>query len=262
MFRWIILVLICQLAPFFSASAQQDSPLLPPDGTSRRLRLPILMYHYISPIPPGADDFRRELTVEPDIFATHLRYLHEAGFETVSLNDLYNALNAGQSLPQKPIILTFDDGHRDHYDHALPLLIEYGFQATFFIITGLADEGNPAHLSWEQISAMDVAGMEMESHSKHHHDLRNRSSDFLVYELLGSYQSLEAHLGEPPTSFSYPSGFYDATAIEVVQSVPYSIAVTTEPGNRHTMDDILTLRRIRIYGNMPVENLAVALASN
>lgn len=261
MLRFVLIVLIGLLVPICGAFSQQESPLLPADGAIRRLRLPILMYHYISPIPPGADDIRRELTVEPHLFETHLRYLREAGYETVSLNDLYNALIAGKRLPEKPIILTFDDGHHDHYDYVFPLLNEYAFRATFFIITGLADEGNPAHLSWAQISAMDAAGMDMESHSKQHRDLRNQSYDFLVYELLGSYESLQAHLGKPPTSFSYPSGFYDAAAIEIVQSVPYFLAVTTEQGNRHTMDDILTLRRIRVYGNMPVENLAAVLDS-
>ena len=251
-------LLLLLLAPFADVEAQGELNLSA-DGTLRRLRLPILMYHYISPIPPDADSYRRELTVEPEFFTAHMDYLAKNGYTTVTLRDLYNALAAGLAFPAKPIILTFDDGYRDHYEYALPILLEYGFLATFFIITGHVDEENPAHLNWTQIAAMKAGGMAMESHSKHHRDLREKDFDFLVYEMLGSYETLRAKLGEPPLTFSYPSGLYDENAVSVLTSTPYRFAVTTEAGSWHTMDDLLTLKRLRVYGNMPVANLAVML---
>ena len=261
MLKTLSMVILLFSFSFLSVSAQTGQPVKHSDGTLRRIRLPILMYHYVSPIPIGSDTYRRELTVEPELFALHMQYLHDDGYSTVSLLDLHNALLFGIELPKKPIILTFDDGYIDHYEFAFPILKNYGLQATFFIITGHIDEGYPEHLNWEQIVEMDAAGMEIGSHSKHHQDLRNKGFDYLVYELLGSYQTLMSELGDPPLSFSYPSGFYDVAAVRVVQSIPYRIAVTTEPGDRHTLDDIFTVRRIRIYGNMPVENLAAFLNS-
>ena len=258
MFRFRCALMLLLIAPFADAAAQGQQ-ILPADGTLRRLRLPILMYHYISPIPPEADNYRRELTVEPELFAAHMAYLAENGYTTVTLLDLYHALVTGMALPAKPIILTFDDGYRDHYEYALPILLEYGFRATFFIIAGYVDEGYPAHLTWAQVVAMDAGGMDMESHSKYHRDLRGKTFDFLVYEMLGSYETLEAKLGEPPQAFSYPSGFYDEDAVSVLASTPYRFAVTTESGSWHTTDDLLTLKRLRVYGNMPVANLAVML---
>ena len=261
MFKILLMIILLFRMSILSVSAQTGQPVMPADGTLRRIHLPILMYHYVSPIPIEADSYRRELTVEPEIFALHMQYLHDDDYSTVSLSDLHNALKNGIELPMKPIILTFDDGYTDHYESAFPILKSYRLQATFFIITGHIDEGYPEHLNWEQIIEMAAAGMEIGSHSKHHLDLRNKGFDYLVYELLGSYQTLMSELGDPPLSFSYPSGFYDTAAIQVVQSIPYRIAVSTEPGDRHTLDDIFTVRRIRIYGNMPVENLAAFLNS-
>ena len=261
MFKILLMIILLFSISNLSVLAQTGQPVMPADGTLRRIHLPILMYHYVSPIPIGTDSYRRELTVEPEIFALHMQYLHDDSYSTVSLLDLHNALKFGIVLPNKPIILTFDDGYIDHYESAFPILKSYGLQATFFIITGHIDEGYPEHLNWEQIIEMAAAGMEIGSHSKHHLDLRNKGFDYLVYELLGSYQTLMSELGDPPLSFSYPSGFYDTAAIQVVRSIPYRIAVSTEPGDRHTLDDIFTVRRIRIYGNMPVENLAAFLNS-
>lgn len=255
----LFFLFVLLVAPLTVATAQNEQRILPSDGTLRRLRLPILMYHYVSPLPLDADNYRRELTVEPDLFAAHMNYLNEAGYATVSIHDLYNALVSGSELPSKPIILTFDDGYRGHYQFVLPVLLEHGFQAAFFIITGHVDEGYQAHLTWSQIMAMDAGGMDIGSHSKHHRDLRNRDYDFLVYEMLGSHETLTSRLVEPPLAFSYPSGFYDAEAVAVLTSIPYRFAVTTELGSWHTADDLFTLKRLRVYGNMPVANLAAML---
>ena len=162
------------------------------DGTLRRIRVPILMYHYISSLPADADDYRINLTLEPDVFRAHMHYLHDEGYTTISLYQLHIALLQGTQLPPKPIILTFDDGYIDHYTNVSPVLKEYGFTGTFFIITERADDNNPTYMNWSQISEMARAGMSMESHSKTHADLRGRSYDFLVYELLGSLESLQA----------------------------------------------------------------------
>lgn len=234
-----------------SPSSAQETPNTPqPDGTLRRIDVPILMYHYVSPLPADADDIRINLTVEPYLFRTHLEYLREAGYETISLNQLYEALNQGTPLPPKPIILTFDDGHIDHYQVVFPLLREFGFTGTFFIITGRADANDPAHLNWQQITEMANAGMSMEAHSKSHLDLRGRDRDFLIYEILGSMESLEAHTNKTVSMFAYPAGQYDDMTIEIADETGIEIAVTTQNGRLQTTSDTLYLPRLRITGNM------------
>lgn len=238
----------------------EESPL--PDHTLRRIRVPILMYHYVSPLPPDADEIRMGLTVTPETFQQHLFYLQAEGFSTISLYALDHALLTGAPLPWKPIVLTFDDGHIDHYTNVFPMLREYGFTGTFFIITGKADWAAPDYLSWGQIQEMASAGMSMEAHTKTHQDLRQREYDFLVYEVLGSIESLEAHIGARPQMFAYPAGRYDETVLRVIESAGIQRAVTTVHGLLHTTDNRLLMRRVRVNGDLSVAGLAALLASS
>ena len=229
------------------------------DGTLRRIRVPILMYHYVSPLPEDADDIRIDLTVEPDLFRAHLQYLSEAGYSTISLYELHDALLTGSRLPEKPVVLTFDDGYLDHYTQVFPLLQAHGFTATFFIITGLADANHPEHLSWAQIQTMAAAGMSIEAHSKSHSELDGRDYDFLVYEMLGSQESLAAHLSYIPRMFSYPVGRYDSATLRVGSEMQLWRAVTTQPGMLHTSDNQFELPRVRVHGGTNVSGFAYLL---
>ncbi len=229
------------------------------DGTLRQVRAPILMYHYVSPLPEDADAIREGLTVEVETFAAHIAYLDEAGYTPVSLYALYDALLTGAPLPEKPVILTFDDGHLDHYTNVFPILQEYGFTATFFIITARADANDPEYMTWEQINEMAQAGMSMEPHTKNHLALYERGHDFLVYEMLGSIESLKAHTGRMTRMFSYPAGRYDETTLQVAEELAIWQAVTTLPGMDHTTDALLELRRVRVNGDTGVPGLAYLL---
>ncbi|MBC7869914.1 MAG: polysaccharide deacetylase family protein, partial [Chitinophagaceae bacterium] len=232
------------------------------DGTLRRINVPILMYHYVSPLPPNADQVRVGLTISPEIFRQHLQYLRDQGYSTISLYELHNALITGTSLPPKPIILTFDDGYIDHYTIVLPLLREFGYTGTFFIITGKADTAEANYVTWDQITEMAAVGMNMEAHTKNHLDLRVRDFDVLVYQILGSIESLQAHTDQATRMFAYPAGRYDESTIAVLQSLGVWRAVTTENGTLHTSDNLLEVSRLRINGEMSVAGLAQILASS
>lgn len=225
------------------------------DGTYRRIRVPILMYHYVGDLPDDADETRTDLTLSPDLFRAHMDYLFYQGYTPVSLYDLDDALLTGSALPPKPVILTFDDGYVDHYNTVFPVLKQYGFTATFFIIIGTADANDPNHLSWDQIRTMSDAGMDMESHTKTHADLRNRSYEFLVYELLGSRESLAAYTDRVSHMFSYPVGHYDDNVLSVIESMPIWRAVTTQPGIYETTDNRFELPRLRIHNVTGVAGL-------
>lgn len=254
------LVLLLSFNNKIPISAQANESILA-DGTLRRIQVPILMYHYVSVLPPDADETRIGLTVEPALFETHLNYFSEAGFNMISLHDLHHALYTGYALPPNSIILTFDDGYVDHYTNVFPLLQHYNFTATFFVITGRADNNDPNHLNWSQITEMSNAGMSMEAHTKDHFGLSGRDYDFLVYQILGSIESLQAHTGQSVNMFSYPAGRYDETTLSVVQSLPIFRAVTTQNGASHTTDNQLELPRLRITGNMSVAGLQQLLNS-
>jgi len=258
LFSWFVLLLsFNNEVPILA----QSSEVMPADGTLRRIQVPILMYHYVSVLPPNADETRIGLTVEPALFEAHLNYFVEAGFNTISLYDLHRALYTGYDLPSNPVVLTFDDGYVDHYTNVFPRLQNHDFTATFFVITGRADNNDPNHLNWSQIVEMSNAGMSMEAHTKDHLGLSGRDYDFLVYQILGSVESLEAHTEQTVNMFSYPAGRYDETTLSVVRSLPIFRAVTTESGATHTTDNQLELPRLRITGNMSVAGLQHLLNS-
>lgn len=232
------------------------------DGTLRRARVPILMYHYVSELPSDADKYRIDLSISPAQFRAHLAYLQEQGYSTISLYQLDEALLTGAPLPPKPVILTFDDGYIDHYISVFPALRDYGFTGTFFIITALADANRADYVNWAQIGEMAAAGMSLESHTKDHVDLRGRDYDTLVYQLLGSLESLAAYTGQTAHMFSYPIGHYDGMTLNVAQQLPIWRAVTTERGAWQTTDNRLEVPRLRISGGMGAGGLAAILQTN
>ncbi|MBI3287332.1 MAG: polysaccharide deacetylase family protein [Chloroflexi bacterium] len=232
------------------------TPQPTPDGFYREVIVPILMYHHVGELPPNPDPIRRDLTVSAENFEAQLRYLQDLGFETIRLHDLLYYLTSGRPLPAKPIILTFDDGYRDNYQVAFPLLLKYGYRGSFFVLTDFVDRGLEDYLTWPQIEELYRAGMEIGSHSKDHPDLRNRSFEFLVWQLLGSRQTLEAHIPEPIRFFSYPAGKYDAEVIAVLQSAGYWGALVETQGARHSLLRPYELQRIRVRGSYSVEDFA------
>ncbi len=215
--------------------------------------VPILMYHYVEVPPPDADRIRRDLTVTPANFAAQLQYLSDNGYHPVTLTDLYLNLTQGRPLPPRPIILTFDDGYRNAYTVVFPLLQQYGFVGTFFVLATPAHLENPDYLTWAMMKEMADAGMQIQGHGRDHVDLRGRSYDFLVYQILGIREAVEYHTGQPVRFFCYPSGQYDQATIAVVRSAGYWGAVTTQHGRIHTRDDLFTLTRIRIRGTDTLE---------
>ena len=226
-------------------STTTPTPEPTPTGAGNTLQVPILMYHYLSDPPRNANAIRRDLSVGPDNFEAQLAYLRQAGYETISMNQLSYALSQQAALPEKPLIITFDDGYRDNYENAFPLLRKYGYTATFFVFTQPIDTYNVDYLTWEMIIEMHQAGMEFGSHSYRHPDLRDRDVDFLVFEIVGSREAIEERIGEPVRFFAYPAGQYDGLTIEVLHSANFWGAVTTQFGANQTYQDRFEMTRIR-----------------
>jgi peptidoglycan/xylan/chitin deacetylase (PgdA/CDA1 family) len=217
------------------------------------------MYHYIS-VPPSVDDrLRYGLSVPPELFEAQLRLISDNGFTTITLRDLYEYLAIGKPLPDKPIILTFDDGYLDNYTNAFPLLQKYGMTGTFFVLTGPADAGNPNYLSWDMIQAMSDGGMDMQLHSRDHYDMRGRSDDWLFFQIIGGRQSIEGHTGKPVIFMAYPSGKYDVNVLRFLEQNHFWAALTTAYGKTHALRDALVWDRVRIAGQMQLKDFAKIL---
>lgn len=236
-----------------------DSTLPASDGTQRRVRVPILMYHYVSEPPKGANDIRLDLSLPGPDFELQLRYLINEGYHTIGLTDLILHLQQGVPLPEKPIVLTFDDGYKDAFTVAFPLLKKYGLTGTFFVFTQPVEEENRDYLSWQEIELMSAAGMEIGCHSYSHPDLRDQPDDVLVTELIDSKKEIESHINEPVLTFCYPANTYDSRVLQTLREAGYWAAVTTHQGMEHTADNRLLLRRIRVRGEAGLERFDAAL---
>lgn len=246
----LIALLIAELLPARAAEA-------PLDDTRRRIRVPVLMYHYVSVPPPGADRYRLDLSVTPGQFAAHLDWLSANGFTSITLDDLRLALVEGLPLPPRPVILTFDDGYADAYSAAFPLLRQHSMIATFFVVTEWLDRRTPGYLTWDQAREMAAAGMSIQSHTRSHPNLTaGCDHDCLVYQILGSVETIEAEIGERPRYLCYPGGRYDEAAMQIAAQAGIWAAVTTQPGTRHVSDRLLELPRARIRGTTTVDDLA------
>lgn len=231
--------------------------LTPPTNQNmRQIRVPVLMYHYISIPPPDADAIRLDLSVTPQAFDEQMAFLVSNGYRTVRVSDVAEHLLSGAPLPEKPIVLTFDDGYADAYEAAFPILKKYGMTATFYVIAQFTEDQRPGYATWDQLREMAKAGMEIGSHSIDHLDLRGRSTAFLTDQIKRSKQIIESRLGITVKTFSYPSGKYDAITIAVLRANGYLGAVTEIQGLQQTTNDIFELRRVRIRGSYSLPDYA------
>lgn len=240
-----------------------STPWPTPDGREREFYVPILMYHYISVPPTDADVYRLDLSVTPDNFRDQMVWLKNNGYETISLYDLIYALNIGwPPLPEKPVILTFDDGYVDNYENAFPILKEFGFEGTFFILTDVTDRNDPNYMSWDMLREMHEAGMSVEVHGREHIDMAGRDYDWLVYHLVGPAQTIESNLGYQPRFLAYIAGKYDELLISTAHQSGYWGALTTHNGTLQKKEALFELRRLRIRGDWSLDMFTTVITGS
>jgi peptidoglycan/xylan/chitin deacetylase (PgdA/CDA1 family) len=214
------------------------------------LRVPILMYHEVA----GRPDTRSRLAVPPASFAAQLAYLRDAGFSTITFAQAAAALADGGVLPDRAVVLTFDDGFADFHREALPLLSRYGFTATVFVTTGwIADAGRHSAgnrpgqmLCWTQIREAVAAGVEIGAHSHAHPQLDQLKQGRLEDELATSKALLEDGIGRAVPSLAYPFGYSSARVRRTVRSTGYSYACAVANAVADSAQDRFALPRLTV----------------
>jgi len=171
------------------------------------VRVPILMYHHVSSAPP-ATELNYGLTVTDADFTAQLTYLRDHGYHTVTERQVFDALYARKPLPARPVMLTFDDGYRDNYTDALPILERFNDHAEFNIISAYVGTtlGVNSYMTWPQLRALVAAGMDIGSHTVDHQDLGILPVDKVRFELRDSRNVLQLKLHVPVQWIAYPSG--------------------------------------------------------
>lgn len=220
---------------------------------SEGIRVPILMYHYIEFADPN-DKTRASLTTSPYTLDIQVKTLKEAGYTFLTAGELSQVLDGKKYLPENPIVLTFDDGYRDFYTYAYPILKKYNVKATQYVISGFL--GNPNHLLQSQLEeiAKDT-NIEIGAHTVHHVWLKGQSEKTAFDEIYKSKIALEKIIGKPVVSFAYPYGAFDLSAIEQTKEAGFSSAVSTIPGIMQRQEHRFFLYRLRPGGRSGEELL-------
>ncbi len=229
---------------------QIRDPVVSPGELS--VTVPTLMYHYVRPITPEMTTSSRWLSVSPEHFRAQMEELVRLGYHTITPDDLADAVTGQKILPTKPVLITFDDGYRDQYTKAFPILKTHGLRATFFIISDY--HLNPLYLTNDQIRELDQSGLiTIAAHTRHHVGLADRQSDKQKDEIGGSKQDLEQVVGHPITAFAYPYGNFNAAVKRLVAEAGFRTGFSTILGSIHTSSSLFEARRIRVLDDEYLE---------
>ncbi len=228
------------LAPAVVVAPAAPVPSAVPDVA---YHVPILMYHRIVP-PAEAGDSLPSMVTAPDLFRAQLRELHGAGWRTITLEQLARAMRSGAPVPPRTFAITIDDGWNDGYTHAFPMMRDYGYNATFFVITSRIGVGD--FLSKRQLLALQAAGNEIGNHTMTHVKLTTLDFDHAAAEIDGASTALARIIGHRPVSLSYPkSGVEPWVVAAAGQCAGIQIAVTTFAGPTESWRTRLETPRVR-----------------
>jgi len=227
------------------------------DG-SRVIRVPSLMYHYVSWLPATDPnmDLRKDLTVSPVDFEAMLKFLRDNGYTTITSRDLWWSLDQSAALPAKPVMLTFDDGYADAYSVVLPLLRAYGMTGTFFVTVNLVDR--PGYISRAQVRALADAGMDVEAHAMDHIPMLGTLAG-QNYQMCRARDFLSTWTGTDVRHFAYPSGDYNDTSLVALQQCGYLSAYKKSGGSVQSTNGWFVLQRARVRGQQGLGALLLAL---
>ncbi len=189
----------------------------------------VVTYHHIDTREMSDPQF--PFTITPQMFEKHLLFLKQNGYTPISQEETIRTLQTGRSFVQKPVLLTFDDGHADNYTHLFPLLQKYQVPALIFLITD--NIGTPGYLTWQQVQEMQKSGLvAFGSHTCSHRRLRDLPEEEIVREITQSKKVLEEKLGVPAVSFCYPfgAGSHDKHVRPHVLKAGYLLDFSTQKG--------------------------------
>ena len=237
--------------PSFDEAKFQSTP----EMKKMKFKIPILMFHYIKDISSNTDDqLWYKLSYAPQKLEALFEYLDKNNIKTLTFWDMKAILEGKMMLPERAVILTFDDGHHEHYTTVLPLLKKYNLKAVFFIISGKADT-DPLFVTWDEIRKIAEQGSEIWSHSVNHYAISTLSLSGVRHEVIDSKKQLEARLGLPIISFCYPMGRYDARVLREVEK-EYLFARSTKWGDLFRFAKRFEIPTIRVFPTTKIGELA------
>ncbi len=204
--------------------------------------VPILVYHRVS----DSDDNPQTLKVAD--FDAQIKFLIDNGYKVIMPDDLLDAWENDKALPDKPVLITFDDGHEDIYKNVFPILQKYNVRATVFLVTDHI--GLEGYLTWDLVRALQNGGfIDFESHTKSYKTLTQLRGDKLWNEIYGSKQAIEWALNKPVKFIAYPGGKYSVEAEETCKECNFRAGFIEDYGLAKNETDHFVLTRIPVLGS-------------
>ncbi len=223
----------------------------------RRDRVLCLLYHRLvtaeqheAITPPMEQRF----SIPEQSFRAQMQYLRDHGYHPVSTDAVLDFIERGVSLPEKPVLITFDDGCESVHSRALPILRHFGFPALLFVTTSPDAEvfraGNAAQrrVTPGEMRALDAGGVGIGSHGVTHEALAVMAESEIEQELGGSKRVLEEILGKPVDTFGVPFNWYGKKVREAAERLGYRAVFTSDSGTIHGGSDPFHLRRVPVDG--------------
>lgn len=227
--------------------------------------VPILLFHSVSEVPsPGL----RPFTVTPATFLRQLEIVVQSGVTVLTVSDFVDRRAEG-SLPERPAVISFDDGFADFADHALPALAAHRLPASLYVTTGFLEGGaapraaaRPADpfLRWSQLPELASAGIEIGAHTHTHPWLDTLPVPQAREEIVRSKDLLESALGREVRSFAYPNGYSSAAVRGLVREAGFASACAVRNAFSSETDDVLRLARLTVRDTTTTQELAGWLA--
>ena len=218
---------------------KEISPGIPP--------ITALCYHEVTP-----DRENDCMNVKPEVFRRHIREFKEAGYVFIHVGDLLNHAAGLAPLPEKALLITFDDGYADNYNYAFPVLREEQVPGTFFVVSGTIGKDN--RMTAGQLREMQANGMMIGSHTVNHENLTGMNAKDIDFELRTSKETLEKILGKPVCALAYPTGKVNETVLDKAKSC-YDMAFVAVV-RQETKQTMYTLQRYGVFNwNKHIESI-------
>lgn len=211
-------------------------------SASSKVSIPVLNYHSVT-MDPG-----NVVVISPAKLDVQMKYLHDHGYTPISLATFINLIEkkSGIVAPDKPVLLTFDDGYVDNVEEAMPILAKYNFPATLFMSPGMVEDAS--YLNWEQVKQLQEAGWDIQPHGMTHPHLPKLSAEQQAYEITEARKLIEEKLGTQAEVFCYPYGEYNQTTLKLLKEHGFRYAFTIDQGYTTNQLSPYLLKRLFING--------------